>query len=145
MGEAFTTQRLTTADFFYQFFGGGLEGGNGEAIERLQKGLTADACNFGSFGLGNYADLVPLDDGGNQQLLGKFVGAAAEGREGAFWEIELNLNHGISPYDNIECDVSVFEAFDTSGRSSVVIVSFPGPQPEQLANASLKPAKLLTR
>ena len=57
IGEALTTQRLTTANFLREFFWCGLKWGNPKSIKGLQKSLTVDACNFGSFGLGNHQDL----------------------------------------------------------------------------------------
>jgi len=65
-GEALTTQRLTTAYFLRQFFGGGLKWGNAKAMQGLKKLLTIYPCNFDRFGLGNYPNLLPLNDLGNQ-------------------------------------------------------------------------------
>ena len=38
MGEAFTTQRLTTADFLYKFCWSGLKGGDGKSIGGADEG-----------------------------------------------------------------------------------------------------------
>jgi hypothetical protein len=81
-------------EFLGEVFGSVLQDGDFVAGEGGDEVGAGEVGDFGGFALGELAEFVPFDGGGDAHFVDEIVGGFAEGGEGGIGELDLDGLHG---------------------------------------------------